>query len=279
MTAATLSKVLGRAVAERRAVAGLVVLGWEDARAYVEAAEVSGIPVILQAGPGCRRHTPIPVLGKMFRALADNSSVPVVCHIDHATTIEECRAGVEAGFTSVMIDGSKLALEDNIALSARVVEEAHRAGVSVEGEVGVVGYVGGAPSHATAPGDAARLERESGLDALAVSVGNIHLAEEKVAAIDCDALAAIVAATKVPLVLHGGSGIEASLRRRLAQDYRVAKFNIGTELRMAFGAALRAYLAANPQSFDRIEILSATAPALGRAAQEIVVGLWRTPAT
>jgi fructose-bisphosphate aldolase class II len=277
MTAATLSEVLGRAVAERRAVAGLVVLGWEDARAYVEAAEAAGIPVILQAGPGCRRHTPTPVLGKMFRALADGASVPVVCHIDHATTIEECRAGVEAGFTSVMIDGSKLALEDNIALSARVVAEAHRAGVSVEGEVGVVGYVGGAPSRATAPEDAARLERESGLDALAVSVGNIHLAEEKVAAIDCDALGAIAAATKAPLVLHGGSGIEAPLRRRLAQDHRVAKFNIGTELRMAFGAALRAYLVANPKSFDRIEMLSATAPALKRTAQEILVGLWRSP--
>lgn len=277
MTAATLSEVLGRAVVERRAVAGLVVLGWEDARAYVEAAETAGIPVILQAGPSCRRHTPTPVLGKMFRALADGASVPVVCHIDHARTIEECRAGVEAGFTSVMIDGSKLALEDNIALSARVVEEAHRAGVSVEGEVGVVGYVGGAASHATAPEDAGRLERESGIDALAVSVGNIHLAEAKVAAIDCDALAAIAAATRVPLVLHGGSGIEAALRRRLARDSRVAKFNIGTELRMAFGAALRDYLAAHPKSFDRIEILGTTASALRRTAQEILVGLWRSP--
>ena len=162
MTAATLSAVLGRAAAEGRAVAGLVVLGWEDARAYVEAAEEAGIAVILQAGPGCRRHTPTPILGRMFRTLADAATVPVVCHIDHATTIEECRAGVDAGFTSVMIDGSKLALDDNIAMTSRVVEEAHRAGVSVEGEVGVVGYVNGAPSQTTAPEDAARLERESG---------------------------------------------------------------------------------------------------------------------
>ena len=275
MTAATLAEVLGRAVAERRAVAGLVVLGWEDARAYVEAAEEAGIPIILQAGPGCRRNTPMQVLGKMFRTLAEGATVPVVCHVDHATTLEECRAGVDAGFTSVMIDGSKLPLDDNIALTARVVAEAHRAGVSVEGEVGVVGYVRGAPSRATAPEEATRLERESGLDALAVSVGNVHLAEERASEIDCEALAAIQAVTRVPLVLHGGSGVPVAMRQRLARDYRVTKFNIGTELRMAFGAALRAYLAAHPQSFDRIEILGATAPALKGAASEVLTALWR----
>jgi fructose-bisphosphate aldolase class II len=275
MTAATLAEVLGRAVAERRAIAGLVVLGWEDARAYVEAAEEVGIPVILQAGPGCRRNTPTTVLGKMFRTLADPASVPVVCHIDHATTLEECRSGIEAGFTSVMIDGSKLPLDENIALTARVVAEARRAGVSVEGEVGVVGYVHGAPSRATAPEEAARLERESGLDALAVSVGNVHLAEDKASEIDCEAIAAIEAVTSVPLVLHGGSGIPVQMRQRLARNHRVAKFNIGTELRMAFGAALRAHLAAHSRSFDRIEILSATAPALRAATKEVLIVLWR----
>lgn len=276
MTAATLSEILGRAVAEKRAVAGLVVLGWEDARAYVEAAEETGIPVILQAGPACRRHTPTPILGKMFRTLADCASVPVVCHIDHATTLEECREGIEAGFTSVMIDGSKLPLDDNVALSARVVEAAHRTGVSVEGEVGVVGYVGGTASLVTEPEDAARLERECGLDALAVSVGNVHLAEQKASEIDFEALVAIKARTSVPLVLHGGSGIPVPTRQRLARSHRVAKFNIGTELRMGFGSALRAYLAAHPRSFDRNEILSATAPALKAAAKEVIAALWRT---
>ncbi|MBV1703998.1 MAG: class II fructose-bisphosphate aldolase [Hyphomicrobiales bacterium] len=275
MTAATLSDVLGRAAAEKRAVAGLVVLGWEDARAYVEAAEETGAPVILQAGPGCRRHTPTPILGKMFRMLADRAGVPVVCHVDHATTLEECREGIAHGFTSVMIDGSKLPLDENIALTARVVDEAHRAGASVEGEVGVVGYFGGEPSHATAPDDAARLERESGLDALAVSVGNVHLFQEKASAIDFGALAAIAGRTRVPLVLHGGSGIPVATRQLLARAHRVAKLNIGTELRLAFGAALRAHLLARPASFDRIEILSATAPALKAAAKDVIGALWR----
>jgi fructose-bisphosphate aldolase class II len=275
MTAATLSEALKRAAAEGRSVAGLVVLGWEDARAYVEAAEAVGAPLILQAGPGCRRHTPTPILGRMFRTLADAAAVPVVCHIDHATTLEECRAGLDSGFTSVMIDGSKLPLDHNIALTAQVVEEAHRAGVSVEGEVGVVGYVHAAASRATTPEEASRLERETGLDALAISIGNVHLSEEKAARIDLAAASAIAAVTRVPLVLHGGSGIPQAIRSDLARNCRVAKFNIGTELRMAFGRALRAHLAANPGSYDRIEILSATIPQIRAAAREIIAALWR----
>ena len=275
MTVATLSEVLAQAMAGRRAAVGLVVLGWEDARAYVEAAEETGVPVILQAGPGCRRNTPTPILGVMFRTLAEQASVPVVCHIDHARTLEECRLGIESGFTSVMIDGSNLPLEDNIALTARVVEEAHRAGVSVEGEIGVVGYVDGAASRTTSPDDAARLERQTGLDALAISIGNVHLSQEKQAQIDLDAAAAIAAVTRAPLALHGGSGIPRGMRRLLARDYRIAKFNVGTELRMAFGAALRAHLAASPESFDRIEILAATALAMRDAAREVLNALWR----
>lgn len=275
MTIATLAQVLALAVARRRAVAGLVVLGWEDARAYVEAAEAVGAPLILQAGPGCRRHTPTPILGAMFRRLAEGALVPVACHIDHATTVEECREGIESGFTSVMIDGSALALRDNMALTRDVVELAHRHGVSVEGEVGVVGYSDGAPSAATDPEEAAQFERATGVDALAVSVGNVHLSRDPSAHIDDRAIAAIAAATRVPLVIHGGSGVPASERRRLSADRRVAKFNIGTELRQAFGHALRAQLAANPAMFDRNEILRGVEPDLRRVAAEIIENLWR----
>ena len=104
MTVATLKDVLQLATNGNYAVAGVVVLGWEDARAYVEAAEEADLPIILQAGPGCRKHTPVNILGKMFRHLAEHASVPVVCHIDHALTVEECVAGIDHGFTSVMID-------------------------------------------------------------------------------------------------------------------------------------------------------------------------------
>ena len=273
MTAATLTDVLGPAVSGGYAVAGLVVLGWEDARAFVEAADETGIPVILQAGPGCRKHTPVAILGRMFRTLADQARVPVVCHIDHATSLEECLAGIEHGFTSVMIDGSKLEISANIALTAAVVEHARKTGVSVEGEVGVVGYVNGAASAMTSPAEAQRFERESGADALAISAGNAHLNTEKTSGIDFAVLSAIAAVTRLPLVLHGGSGIPVAVRQRLARAHRVAKFNIGTELRMAFGAALRRTLAERPDSFDRIELLASTIPALREATREVITAL------
>jgi fructose-bisphosphate aldolase, class II len=270
MTIATLNDVLLPAIAARTAVAGLVVLGWEDARAYVEAAEEAGLPVILQAGPGCRAHTPIAILGKMFRYLAEQVHVPVVCHIDHARTVEECRAGIDHGFSSVMIDGSMLTLAANIALTSEVVALARVHGISVEGEVGVVGYHGGAASLHTSPNEAAEFERETAIDALAISLGNVHLQTEKSTEIDIQALRAIEAVTRVPLVLHGGSGIPGDTRRMLAANTRVKKFNIGTELRMAFGKSLRDVLNHQPDEFDRIKLLSATMPASRKAAKLVM---------
>ncbi len=273
MTIATLKDVLQPAMNGGYAIAGLVVLGWEDARAYLEAADETGIPIILQAGPGCRKYTPIPILGKMFRHLAEQARVPVVCHIDHAYTVEECVEGIDNGFTSVMIDGSKLPIGENINLTARVVELAHAASVSVEGEVGVVGYIEGGHSAMTSPEEAFRFDQESGADALAISIGNVHLNTEKSTSVDFKALGKIEAVTRLPLVLHGGSGIPIDLRQRLARETRVSKFNIGTELRMSFGNALRRSLAENPESFDRIELLSKTVMPIKETAKSILMAL------
>jgi fructose-bisphosphate aldolase, class II len=274
MTVANLAQVLKFANERSSAIAGLVVLGWEDVRAFVEASDETGIPIILQAGPGCRKYTPVPVLGKMFRHLAEQSRVPVVCHIDHAYTVDECREGIDHGFTSVMIDGSKLPTSDNIELTAEVVEFARPHNISVEGEVGFVGYTSGAASAHTLPEEAAWFDRESGADALAVSVGNVHLNTEKTARIDLAALRAIEAVTTLPLVLHGGSGIPDQVRRQLARETRVAKFNIGTELRMAFGQSLRDTVNAKPTAFDRLEILGATLPSIKSAAIQVMRNLW-----
>ncbi len=273
MTLATLRDVLEPAAKKGHAVAGLVVLGWEDALAFAEAAEETGQPIILQAGPGSRRHTPVPVLGAMFRRLAEQASVPVVCHIDHARTLEECREGIGCGFTSVMFDGSDLPIEENIALTAQICEEASRAGVSVEGEVGFVGYAEGQESAMTSVEEAALFDRESGADAMAISVGNVHLQTEAAAQIDMQRLRAVEAATSLPLVLHGGSGIAAETRRELARNTRVCKFNIGTELRQAFGAALRRSLADNPDGFDRIELLKPVIPAIRQETVKVLANI------
>ena len=271
MSRATLSEVLLPAMREGRAVAGFVVQGWEDARAYVQAAEAEGAPVILQAGPGARAHMPLHLMGAMFVHLAEGAGVPVVAHLDHGDGLDVCRRAVECGFGSVMFDGSALPLADNFALTAEIAAMAHRAGVSVEAELGYVGYHGGAASRGTDPAEVAQFWAQTRVDALAVSVGNDHLMPEPGAEIDLTALAAMAkAAPGLPLVLHGGSGIAPAQRMQIARQTTVCKFNIGTELRQTFGRTLRAVLAADPALFDRNLILQATAPALQAAAQAAI---------
>lgn len=276
MALVTLNEVLTPCLTQGRAVAGLVVLGWEDALAYVQAAEAEGCPVILQAGPGARAHTPLPILAAMFRTLGQRASVPVVAHLDHGESLDVCRQAIDCGFTSVMYDGSALPLDQNIARTAEVVAMAHARGIPVEGELGYVGYHHGTPSQGTDPGEVAQFASLTGVDALAVSVGNSHLMTSTGAEVDWPRLRAIeTAAPLLPLVLHGGSGLSADLRARMATQTNVCKFNIGTELRQAFGAALRKALDQDPAMFDRNLILRQTigpVAAVTRAALRSVGG-------
>ena len=283
MALVSLSQVLSACLTQRRAVAGLVVLGWEDAVAYVQAAEAEGCPVILQAGPGARAHTPLPVLGAMFRALGERARVPVVAHLDHGETLAVCAEAIACGFTSVMYDGSALPLAENIARTAEVVAMAHAKGVGVEAELGFVGYAEGAgrnatPSLGTDPAEVAQFAAQTGVDALAVSVGNSHLMTDTSAQIDWHRLRAVQAATPtLPLVLHGGSGLDHALRAQLAADTNVCKFNIGTELRQAFGAALRVSLASDPTRFDRIALLRDTIEPVAQATRSALRSLGPPP--
>ncbi|TLP44907.1 class II fructose-bisphosphate aldolase [Cohaesibacter sp. CAU 1516] len=273
MSLVTLKEVLQPALKQGHAVAGLVTLGWEDMRAYVAAAEAENCPVILQAGPSCRAHTPLPILGTMFRHLAEEASVPVVAHLDHGYTIEECKQAIECGFTSVMFDGSRKVLEQNIAETAAIAAMAHAANVSCEGEIGFVGYAGGESSAGTDPEDAARFARETGVDAMAISVGNVHLQTDRAGGLDEARIRAIEAVTDIPLVIHGGSGVPLEQRTRLARQSKICKFNIGTELRLAFGTALREAVNGDPDCFDRVQILKQTHDPVMEAAREALHAL------
>jgi fructose-bisphosphate aldolase, class II len=262
MTLATLTDVLRPCLDDGTAVAGFVVLGWEDAVAFVRAAEAEARPVILQAGPGARAHTPLPVLGAMFRTLAEGASVPVVAHLDHGEGIAVCAQAIDCGFTSVMYDGSALSFGKNVSNTAEIAGMAHRHGVSVEAELGYVGYHQGAASRGTDLDEIAQFASLTGVDALAVSVGNSHL---------MGAMAR--AAPLLPLVLHGGSGIAPDQRRLIAAQTTVCKFNIGTTLRMVFGAALRDAVNRDPARFDRVQILSDTIDPMVRAARAAIASL------
>ncbi|MDO6725862.1 class II fructose-bisphosphate aldolase [Cognatishimia sp. 1_MG-2023] len=270
MSLVSLADVLQPALKNGYAVAGLVTLGWEEMRAYVRAAEAEGVPVILQAGPSCREHTPLPVLGKMFTYLAETASVPVVAHLDHGYTVEECRIAIESGFTSVMFDGSRSPLAQNIENTGQIVEMAHAAGVSCEGEIGFVGYAQGEASAGTDPEEAAQFARETGVDAMAISVGNVHLQQDKEGGLDIPRIQAIEKVTEIPLVIHGGSGVPVAQRVELARNSKICKFNIGTELRMAFGDALRTAVLADETRFDRVQILKETHDPVVAAARQVL---------
>ena len=273
MSLATLADVLQPALKGGYAVAGLVTLGWEDMRAFVAAAEAENCAVILQAGPGCREHTPLPVLGKMFRHLAEAASVPVVAHLDHGYTYYECSEALDCGFTSLMFDGSRRPLAENIAQTRKIAELAHAAGISCEGEIGFVGYAEGEQSAGTDPEEAARFAAETGVDAMAISVGNVHLQQNKEGGLDEARIAAIQALTNVPLVIHGGSGVPVEQRARLAKNTHICKYNIGTELRLVFGAALRDAVNAEHSRFDRVSILKETHDPMVAATRHVLSAL------
>ncbi len=273
MALVTLSEVLQPALREGRAVAGLVTLGWEDMRAFVAAAEAESVPLILQAGPGCRAHTPLPVLGKMLTWLAEQSSVPVVVHLDHGYSFDECREAIDCGFSSVMFDGSRKPLTQNIDETAAIAELAHAAGVSCEGEIGFVGYADGEQSAGTDPDEAALFASQTAVDAMAISVGNVHLQQDAGGRLDEQRIQAIEAVTTVPLVIHGGSGVPVDQRASLAASSHICKYNIGTELRMAFGAALRESVNADPERFDRVALLSATHEPMVAATRKVLRSL------
>lgn len=276
MPLVTLAEVLQPALKNGYAVAGLVTLGWEDMRAFVAAAEAENVPLILQAGPGCREHTPLPILGKMFVYLAENASVPVVAHLDHGYAMHECRIALDCGFTSVMYDGSRKTLSQNIQETAAIAELAHAQGMSCEGEIGFVGYAEGESSLGTDPDEAALFAEQTGVDAMAISVGNVHLQTDAGGRLDEERIRAIESKTNVPLVIHGGSGVAVEQRLSLAAHSAICKYNIGTELRQVFGQALRESVNKDVSRFDRVAILKDTHDPLVLATRKVLQSV--TPA-
>ena len=169
-----------------------------------------------------------------------------------------------------MFDGSKLPIRENIRLTSLIVKRAHAADVSVEGEVGFVGYNKGNSSKLTKTEEAELFARESGADAMAISIGNTHLQTKKIAKIDFNKLKEIENVTNIPLVLHGGSGIPSVVRKKLARNSNVAKFNIGTELRMLFGYTIRKNISRNKKMYDRVELLKPTIKEMKKLSKKII---------
>ena len=255
MTLSSLTDALHFAQDRNFFLVGFVVQGWEDAKVFVEAASETNSNIILQAGPAFRNNMHLEAIAKMFETLAKDTNVKVVAHLDHADNLEICRQALDVGFTSVMFDGSKLSLQNNIDKTAKVCDIAKKYGASVEAELGFVGYKNKDLNKFTCPKEVRMMTEQVPIDALAISIGNTHLQSAYSAAIDYKLLAEIKAVSNIPLVIHGGSGVSPNDRTRMAREFGVVKFNIGTEFRLLFGQSLRDFFADEKEVFDRFEIM------------------------
>jgi len=192
-------------------------------------------PVILMNGPGEFGLLPPATMGAIARAVARPYAVPAALHLDHGDSMGQVESCLSAGYTSVMLDFSAKPLRENIAALRRVVALAHPRNATVEGEIGAVGRVdegtgeGAARSRLTDPDEARRFVRETGIDMVAVSIGNAHGNYPTRPTLDFDLLARLREATGIPLVLHGGSGTPAEDLRR-AIGLGIAKVNVASEL-------------------------------------------------
>jgi ketose-bisphosphate aldolase len=235
-------QVLLDARAQGRAVPAFTTYTLESTRAICEAAERTGLPVILSAGSSSFRGSSRAMLAAAAVAAAREASVPVGVHLDHSTDLDEIRACLELGYTSVMIDGSHLPFDENVALTRTVVADAHAAGVWVEAELGGVAgdedaSTGAVAGELTDPAQAADFVERTGVDALAAAVGTVHGFTTAPVQVDLDRVRTISKLTAVPFVLHGASGLsDAELAAAVAAG--VAKVNVNAELRRAHFAAL-----------------------------------------
>lgn len=267
-----LNQLLPQAATEPAAIACFNVFGFEDAQAIIAAAEKLKRPVIIATNKEMVEQLGLKCLAGMLLPLIEQSSAPICLHLDHCYEEAIVYQAIDAGYSSVMFDGSQLSLHENIARTRQVVQVAKALGVSVEGEIGSVPYHEGRDyiqAQATVPEQAQSYVAESGIDAVAVSVGNIHRLSEPRSIIDYPRLQAIEALVNIPLVIHGTTGIKAEDLLRLKTS-RVAKFNIGTSLRKVIGENLRQQMLAEPEKFDRQYFMAKVFPYAQQEAERII---------
>jgi len=262
MSIVTNKELLDRAKAGHYAVAAFNTNNLEYTQASLQAAAELKAPVIIAAAKSEIDYMNGYAFVAMVKALAEQLPIPVGIHLDHGPSFDEAVRCIRYGFTSVMYDGSALTLEENIANTQKVVAAAHACGVSVEGEIGVIGQTSDGPegkkSEMAGLADPAQCEqfvKETGVDCLAAAIGNAHGLYARKPELRFDLLKDIEQRTGVPLVLHGGTGIpEEDIRKAITMG--VAKINFSTVMRKGCIEALTATLNAHPGELDLMKLLT-----------------------
>lgn len=291
MVLTTSKEVLEVARREGYAVGLFAVDNLEILQAVASAAEEENSPVIIGTSPRTIKYMGIENAATMIRNVGSRLSVPVILHLDHGKDLEIVRKCVENRYTSVMIDGSHLDFEENIAIVKKAVDIAHPKNVPVEAELGRIQKIGEIPEEGkkvvlTDPEAACEFVERTEVDALAVGIGTSHGAFKGEVKLDLDRLKAISDRVKIPLVLHGASGIYTEIIEKCTkygaqlpgakgvpdEDIKkaislgISKINIATDIRLAFTAAIRQVLDAHPEIYDPRKILGP-----GREAMKEVI--------
>lgn len=263
-----LTQLMHAAQASRYAVGAFNVYNLEEVRAVIAVAEAESSPVILQLLPAALTYGGAPLIDLCLSA-ARHASVPVTVHLDHCASEDVLAHALRAGVPSVMADGSHLDYAANVAFTREMAALAHAAGATIEAELGRISgsedglTVEDREARMTDPAQAADFVAQTGVDALAVCIGNVHGRYRDEPRLDFDRLEAIEASVPVPLVLHGASGLpDDTVRRCIALG--VTKININTELRQAYLDAARSYL--NHPACDLLDLMVHTTAAVESVA-------------
>lgn len=213
------------------AVGSFSVANMEMVLGVLKAARELNAPVILQIAEVRLKQSPLEIIGPLMVAAAENADTPVAVHFDHGKTEEKIKQALDLGFTSVMFDGSHLPLDENIATTKRIIDIAGKYNASVEAEIGCVGGSEDGSEdiaiNCTKPQDAVRFEAETGVDALAIAIGNAHGNYKDVPKLRFDILQKVNEMTNTPLVLHGGTGISPDGFVKCSKN-GIKKINIAT---------------------------------------------------
>lgn len=270
-----MNQMLKKAKEEHYAVPHFNINNLEWTKFILEECNELNVPVILGVSEGAVKYMgSYLVVADLVKALVKslNIKIPVCLHLDHGSSLQSCISAIDAGFSSVMIDGSRLPLEENIKITKEVVSYAHERGISVEAEVG---HIGTTEDNMTKEETNATLEdcqilyENTDIDALAAALGSVHGFYKKEANLDFETMELINKSLPVPLVLHGGTGIPDD-KIRMAISKGISKININTELQSVWSNAVRKYLLENEDVYDPRKIISSGEAAMKERISEIV---------
>ncbi|MBE5097830.1 class II fructose-1,6-bisphosphate aldolase [Priestia aryabhattai] len=246
---------------EKYAVAQININSFQWAEAILEAAQEEQSPIIVASSDRLVDYLGgFKTIATMVNRIVEekNITVPVALHLDHGSSVERCKEAIDAGYTSVMIDGSHYTIDENIEMTKQVTDYAKFHGVSVEAEVGTVGgnedgLIGGIQY--ADPDECLRIVNETGIDALAAALGSVHGPYQGEPKLGFDEMKKISELTNVPLVLHGGSGIP-DYQIQKAIELGHSKINVNTECLQAWTKAIREVLHNDAATFDARAILT-----------------------